>query len=153
MRKISRLLLLGLFISMSAQAQDIKIAFMGPLTGGAAFIGQEMIGFSKAAVAIFNEETGLNVQIVEGDTEINPDVGRIVAERIAADDSVLVVIGPAGSQVCESTQPIFEKAGLAHITPLAPLPASLTPAQPPFSVPFPTMPTRVKPSSAFGSVT
>ncbi|MEZ4608366.1 MAG: ABC transporter substrate-binding protein [Deinococcales bacterium] len=94
MRKISRLLLLGLFISMSAQAQDIKIAFMGPLTGGAAFISQEMIGFSKAAVAIFNEETGLNVQIVEGDTEINPDVGRIVAERIAADDSVLVVIGP-----------------------------------------------------------
>ena len=68
-------------------------------------------------VDLFNERTGLSVEIVEGDTEINPDTGRIVAEQFAADPDIYVVVGPAGSQVCESTQPVFEEAGLAHITP------------------------------------
>ncbi|MEX1020230.1 MAG: branched-chain amino acid ABC transporter substrate-binding protein [Litorilinea sp.] len=94
----------------------INIGFMGPLTGGAAFIGTEQIGFARVAVDIFNERTGLNVQLVEGDTEINADVGRIVAERLIADESIVAVIGPAGSQVCESTMPIFEAAGVAHVT-------------------------------------
>lgn len=95
----------------------IGLGYMGPLTGGAAFIGTEQSGFAQVAVDLFNERTGLNVQIIEGDTEINADVGRIVAERFVADDSIVVVVGPAGSQVCESTMPIFEAAGLAHLTP------------------------------------
>ena len=96
---------------------DIKIGFMGPLTGGAAFLGQEQLNFAKTAVQLFNEKTGFNVQVAEGDTEINPDTGKIVAERFIADDSILAVVGPAGSQVCEATQPVFEAAGMVHITP------------------------------------
>lgn len=96
---------------------DIKIGFMGPLTGGAAFLGQEQLNFAKVVTQIFNEETGYNVQVVEGDTMINPDEGKIVAERFIADDSIYAVVGPAGSQVCEATQPVFAEAGLAHITP------------------------------------
>ena len=95
----------------------IKVAVLAPLTGGAAFIGQEILGFANVTVELFNERTGLNVEIVEGDTEINPDVGKIVAEQVSADPDIYVVIGPAGSQVCESTQPVFAEAGLAHITP------------------------------------
>lgn len=101
----------------SSAAETIKIGYMGPLTGPASFVGQEQQGFVEAAVQIFNEETGLNVEIVADDTEINPDTGRIVAERLAADAEILAVVGPAGSQVCESTQPIFAAAGLAHVTP------------------------------------
>ena len=96
---------------------DIKIAYIGPLTGGAAFLGQEQLNFVKVATELFNEETGYNVQIVEGDDLINPDEGKIVAERIIADDSILAVVGPAGSQVCESTQPLFQEANMVHITP------------------------------------
>ncbi|HXW01037.1 MAG TPA: ABC transporter substrate-binding protein [Anaerolineae bacterium] len=96
---------------------DIKIGFAGPLTGGAAFLGQEQLNFAKVAVSLFNEETGLNVQLVEGDDMMSPDEGKIVAERFVADPSILAVVGPAGSQICESTQPIFADAGLTHITP------------------------------------
>ena len=79
-------------------AQDsVKIGFLGPLTGGAAAIGQEQLGFVKVTVDIFNLRTGLNVEPIEGDTEINPDTGRIVAERLAADDAIVAVVGPAGS--------------------------------------------------------
>ncbi|MFT7586847.1 MAG: branched-chain amino acid transport system substrate-binding protein, partial [Cellvibrionaceae bacterium] len=102
---------------IEAEVGPIKIGFMGPLTGGAAFIGEEQLGFAKAVAKVFAEQTGLEIEIVEGDTEINPDTGAIVAERFAADADIIGVVGPAGSQVCESTQPIFAEAGLAHITP------------------------------------
>lgn len=108
-------LALAALLSLSF-AQEIKLAFMGPLTGGAAFIGQEALGFTRVVIDAFNERTGLDVQLVEGDTEINADTGRIVAERLAADDAVVVVVGPMGSQVCEATQPIFQDAGLAQVT-------------------------------------
>jgi branched-chain amino acid transport system substrate-binding protein len=94
----------------------IKIGFMGPLTGGAAFLGTEQQGFAQVTVDIFNERTGLNVQLVAEDTELNPDIARTVAERLAADPEIVAVVGPAGSQECESTKPIFAEAGLAHLT-------------------------------------
>ncbi len=116
----------------------IKIGFLGPLTGGAAFIGQEQLGFAQVTVDLFNEETGLNVEIRAEDDEINPDVGKVVAERVAADADVLVVIGPAGSQVCESTQPVFEAAGLAHLTPSCTRTTLTDPGTPTFFRPIPT---------------
>lgn len=95
----------------------IKIGVMGPLTGGAAFLGQEQLNFAKSQIALFNEEMGYNIEVVEGDTMINADEGKIVAERFVADGDIYAVVGPAGSQVCEATQPVFEEAGMAHITP------------------------------------
>ncbi len=117
---------------------DIKIAFLGPLTGGAAFLGQEQLNFAKTATQLFNEKTGFNVQVVEGDTMINPDEGKIVAERFVADDSILAVVGPSGSQVCEATQPVFAEAGLAHITPSCTRISLTEPGTPTFFRPIPT---------------
>lgn len=117
---------------------DIKIGFMGPLTGGAAFLGQEQLNFAKVATQLFNERTGFNVQVVEGDTMINPDQGKIVAERFIADDSIYAVVGPAGSQVCEAVQPVFAEAGLTHITPSCTRISLTDPGTPTFFRPVPT---------------
>ncbi len=116
----------------------IKVAFLGPLTGGAAFIGQEQLGFAQVTAELFSAETGINIEIVEGDTEINPDTGKIVAEQVAADDEVLVVVGPAGSQVCEATQPVFADAGLAHLTPSCTRTTLTDPGTATFFRPIPT---------------
>ncbi len=94
----------------------VKLGFMGPLTGGAASLGQEQLGYAKAAVEIFNEKSGMKVELVEIDTELNPDTAKTQAERLAADPEVMVVVGPAGSQECEATKPVFQKASLVHIT-------------------------------------
>jgi branched-chain amino acid transport system substrate-binding protein len=115
----------------------IKIGVMAPLTGGAAFLGQEQLNFAKVAVQLFNERTGFNVQVVEGDDMINPDEGKIVADRFVADDAILGVIGPAGSQVCEATQPVFEAAGLTHITPSCTRVSLTAPGTPTFFRPIP----------------
>ncbi|MEM7127808.1 MAG: ABC transporter substrate-binding protein [Chloroflexota bacterium] len=101
----------------AASNKPIKIGFIGPLTGDGAFIGNEMLGFAKVVTEMYSEQTGLTFEIVEGDTRIDADAGRIVAERFAADEQILGVIGPAVSQVCEATQPIFDKATLVHLTP------------------------------------
>ena len=100
----------------AAGAQTIKIGLMSPLTGGAAFLGQEQKGFAQVAIEIFNERTGMKIQLVEGDTELNPDTAKTIADRLVSDADVMVVVGPAGSQECEATKPIFAKAGLAHLT-------------------------------------
>ncbi len=119
-------------------AVAIKIGFMGPLTGGAAFLGQEGAGFAKVAVQLFNERTGYNVEVVEGDTQINPDTGKIVAERFVANDSIYAVVGPMGSQVCEATQPVFEEASVVHITPSCTRVSLTDPGTATFFRPIPT---------------
>lgn len=122
----------------ATEGATVKIAFMGPLTGGAAFIGTEMLGFAQAVAAIYSEQTGLDIQIVEGDTEINPDVGRIVAESMAADAEIIGVVGPAGSQVCEAVMSIFEEAELAYMTPSCTKTDLTQPGSPVFFRPIPT---------------
>lgn len=124
--------------SAMAEVGPIQIGFMGPLTGGAAFIGQEQLGFVKVVANLVGAEYGIEIEIVEGDTEINPDTGRIVAERFAADDQIVGVVGPAGSQVCESSMPVFEEAGLAHITPSCTRTDLTEPGTPTFFRPIPT---------------
>jgi len=118
--------------------ESVTIAFMGPLTGGAGFIGQEMLGFTKAIAQIYSEQWGVEINIVEGDTEINPDTGKIVAEQLVADDAIIGVVGPAGSQVCEATQPVLEAAGLAQVTPTCTATSLTQPGTPTFFRPIPT---------------
>ncbi len=143
----SNLVLILLFLAVAGcsgrrvseeQGPVIRVGHMGPLTGGAAFLGQEQLNFTKVAVEIFNEETGLNVQVVEGDTMLSPDEGKVVAERFVEDGSILAVIGPAGSQVCDSVQPTFEAAGLPHITPSCTNPRLTNPGTSTFFRPIPT---------------
>lgn len=102
--------------SEGSAAGAIKVGFMGPLTGGAAFLGNEQRGFAQVTIELFNERTGLTVELVAEDSELNPDIARTVAERMVADPAIVAVIGPAGSQECESTKPVFAEGGLAHLT-------------------------------------
>ena len=122
----------------AAMPASITIGFMGPLTGGAAFLGQEMLGFAKAVAQIYSEQWGIEINVVEGDTEINPDTGKIVAEQFVANEAIIGVVGPAGSQVCEATQPVFAEAGLAQVTPTCTATALTQPGTPTFFRPIPT---------------
>jgi branched-chain amino acid transport system substrate-binding protein len=121
-----------------AKPDEITIAFMGPLTGGAAFIGEEILGFAEAVADLYSEEWGIPIHVVQGDTEINPDTGTIIAEQFVANDAIIGVIGPVGSQVCAATQPVFVEAGLAHVTPSCTATALTQPGTPTFFRPIPT---------------
>jgi branched-chain amino acid transport system substrate-binding protein len=102
-------------------AQDVpdvpvKIAALGPFTGPAASIGTEQLNWAKLAVADFNEATGWSVELVEGDTQLDPAIAVTVAESVIADADIYGAVGPAGSQEVEATGQMFFDARLVHIS-------------------------------------
>lgn len=96
-----------------------SIGLMAPITGGAASIGGEQLNFAKLALDTFNEQEGTSYELVEGDTQLDPGQASTVAQQFTADEDVLAVVGPAGSQEVEAVGPAFAQADLAFISPSA----------------------------------
>jgi branched-chain amino acid transport system substrate-binding protein len=132
------LVLVGLNSLVVAQDSPVKIGVMGPFTGPAASIGQEQLNWAKLAVADFNESSGWNVELVEGDTQLDPAIAVTVAESLIADEDIYGVVGPAGSQEVEATQQMFMDARLVHISGSATRPSLTTTG---FDTFFRTVPT------------
>jgi branched-chain amino acid transport system substrate-binding protein len=102
---------------------EASLAWMGPATGEVAFLGQEQLIWAQFAIDVFNEENGTSFTLVEGDTLLDPAEGATVATQLFADDSILGIVGPAGSQVVEAVAPIIDGeiayiSGSATATPL-----------------------------------
>lgn len=121
-----------------APEQMIKVGIMGPFTGPAASIGQEQLNWAKLAVADFNAATGWNVELVEGDTQIDPAIAVTIAEALISDPEIYAVVGPAGSQEVEAVAAAFVDARLAHISGSATRPSLTTSG---FDTFFRTVPT------------
>jgi len=93
-----------------------SVGVMAPITGDAASIGTEQLNFTKFAVSQYNQDNGTSFELVEGDTQLDPAQASTVAQRFVSDDSILAVIGPAGSQEVEAVGPIFTRENLGFIS-------------------------------------
>jgi branched-chain amino acid transport system substrate-binding protein len=93
-----------------------RIGVMVPVTGPAASIGEEQRNWAQLAVDRYNEEHGTQFEMVEGDTQLDPAQASTVAQQFAADDSIVAVVGPAGSQEVEAVGPIFTNAEMAFVS-------------------------------------
>ncbi|MEX2255118.1 MAG: ABC transporter substrate-binding protein, partial [Acidimicrobiia bacterium] len=93
--------------SANAGCDNPSIGFMGPITGDAAFIGKEQLGFAKYAIRKLG---GGNIKLVEGDTQLDPAQASTVGTKFHANADILAVVGPAGSQEVLAVAPIFKKA-------------------------------------------
>ena len=98
-----------------------KIAFVAPLTGPEAVVGVPMMKTVRLAVEAFRQDASLpfELQLVGFNDEADPGKARTVAERLAADESVLGVVGHKNSGPCAAAGPIYASAGLAQLTPSA----------------------------------
>ncbi|HUH15206.1 MAG TPA: ABC transporter substrate-binding protein, partial [Gaiellaceae bacterium] len=99
----------------SAAECNGSVGVMAPITGDAASIGTEQLNFTKFAVSQYNEDNGTSFELVEGDTQLDPAQASTVAQRFVSDDSILAVIGPAGSQEVEAVGPLFTRANLGFV--------------------------------------
>ena len=99
----------------------LKIGIITPLTGGAGFLGQEQLSWTRYAVATLAKPLGLKVQVVLGDTPVEkgPGEGLVVAQKMIADSRLVAVIGPATSGAAASASNALFAAGIAHISPSA----------------------------------
>lgn len=91
----------------NAGCDSPKIGFQGPITGDAAFIGKEQLGFAQYAIRKLG---GGKIKLVQQDTQLDPAQASTTATKLHADANVLAVVGPAGSQEVLAVAPIYKKA-------------------------------------------
>ena len=95
----------------------VSIGFAAPVTGPAGPLGQQMARWGKFAETRWNRAHKLDIRLVQGDTQL-PDTAQAVrvAETLASNQSVLAVVGPAGSQEVEVSTAPFRRGGVANIS-------------------------------------
>ncbi len=99
-----RRLLLGFCASVllagPATAASIKIGFVTTLTTPAAVIGNDMRDAVELALEHIGGKMGpLDVEVIYGDDEFNPQKGKQATERLVKQDNVDVVVGYIWSNV------------------------------------------------------
>lgn len=111
----------GNAVARAADA-DCRAASLGiatPLTGPAAFLGQEQLSWAQYAVAVYNKQNKTNFKIVQGDTQLSASLARTVGRQFVSNKAILGVIGPATSQAVISSAGLFKAVGLAAVSPSA----------------------------------
>jgi branched-chain amino acid transport system substrate-binding protein len=93
-----------------------SIGFEGPITGPVAVLGKEQLGFAQLALSMDNKANKTQIQIVQGDTQLDPAQATTVTQQLTSNASILAVVGPAGSQEVEAVGPLFARAGMAFIS-------------------------------------
>jgi branched-chain amino acid transport system substrate-binding protein len=94
------------------------IGVAAPLTGPAASLGQQMLGWARFYVRRYNaSHRRTKFRIVTGDTQL-PDTAQAiqVAERFASNSQILAVSGPAGSQEVQVSTAPLKNGGLGFVS-------------------------------------
>lgn len=99
-----------------ASCTNVSLGFVGPLTGPAAFLGQEQISWLRFGVQKYNKANRTRFKVAAGDTELKAPVARTVARRFVADRKIMAITGPSESQAVRVGGNLYEKAGLAAIS-------------------------------------
>ena len=103
-------------------SQPVKIGIVGPLSGSSAEQAQRIGNAVVIAVEEANAAGGLfgkPIKIEYGDDEFSRKRRRSVSQRLIDDESVLGVIGPLTSASALASGPLYQRAGLAFLTPTA----------------------------------
>ncbi len=112
-------LLVALLLGSSlATAKDtVKIAFIGPLTGGVAANGIGGRNSADLAVRLHNEDprSKYKIELVVLDDECKPNVGVQVATKAAADNSIIAGVTHYCSAVAMSTVDVYHKFGMPAV--------------------------------------
>jgi branched-chain amino acid transport system substrate-binding protein len=93
-----------------------SVGMEGPLTGPVAVLGQEQLHFAELALLSDNLRNKTKITLVQGDTQLNPAQATTVTQQFTANNKIVAVVGPAGSQEVEAVGPLMARAGLAFIS-------------------------------------
>ena len=107
--------------SAAAQAQEVKIGHVAPLTGGIAHLGKDNENGARLAVEEANAAKikidGKDVKFVllAEDDQADPKVGTTVAQKLV-DAKVVGVVGHLNSGTSIPASPIYNQAGIPVIS-------------------------------------
>jgi branched-chain amino acid transport system substrate-binding protein len=105
--------------AMPVDVCEATVGFMGPITGPVAFIGEVQLNWFNFALDTWNEETGYDFQMVEGDNQFDTAQSATLAQQFLDDASILAAVGPAGSDQVDAAGAVYE-AGDPNFTFISP---------------------------------
>lgn len=84
-----------LLLSASASAEEpVKIGFISTFSGPSGQLGQELLdGFNLGIKSVGGKLGGRTVEVIKGDDQAKPDVGRQLADKMIESDRVQVITG------------------------------------------------------------
>jgi branched-chain amino acid transport system substrate-binding protein len=104
----------------AATKKVVKLAYMGPLTGSAAALGQDQIPGAIWAIDQYNRTNPkTKIELVKADAQCDGTVAANVAPGVAADKAIIGVIGTACSGEARNSFPAYKAAGLTMVAPSA----------------------------------
>src|SRR3954469_1122059 len=93
----------------SVSCKKATVAVMAPLSGPAAWIGQEQLHWAQFAVFLNNQTRGATkVSLQSFDTQLDDTLAATQSAKIAATGPVLAVVGPAVSDEASAASPAFQ---------------------------------------------
>lgn len=96
----------------------IVIGYMLTVSGPTAFLGQDSVGGIELAISEWDGELlGRDIELIGEDSLCSAEGGQAAAQRIAADETVLGIIGTSCSSSAAAGLPIISEAGLVMISP------------------------------------
>src|SRR6201986_846056 len=97
---------LGHITTAQAEGPPIKVGFISTLSGSSSLLGIEIQdGFNLALKETGNTLGGRPVEVIVGDDQASPDVGKQLADKMVKRDHVNFITGIVYSQVLMAVVP------------------------------------------------
>lgn len=120
------------FPIVSSAAEPIFIGLSAPLNGQYSEYGNAIQRGVDIALERINEAGGIEgrpVEVIVGDSRGLPKVAQRVARRLASNQRIVAVIGNVTDSCALAAQPIYRRAGIVQLSPVASHP-SFAPGSP-----------------------
>ncbi len=106
------------------EPQEIKIAMLGPLTGGASKYGVEVRNGVQLAISHLNQrQSNYRYTLVALDDQADPSLAEQRAQELVARKEILAVVGSVTTPTTLVAGEIFQEGGLPAVSPSATGPA------------------------------
>jgi branched-chain amino acid transport system substrate-binding protein len=104
-----------------AQSRALKVGVLLPRTGVQGFIGQSCQKGADLAPEVLKQMLGVDVELMNADTETNVDVARTRAERLIQ-EGAHVLVGPFDSGAASAIAQVAEQRGVPFMINIAAAP-------------------------------
>ncbi|MFI5400422.1 MAG: ABC transporter substrate-binding protein [SAR324 cluster bacterium] len=104
----------------SAAAEDLRIGFVAPLSGGFAQAGRDMQnGFNLYVEEQQGRFAGAQVKVIYEDTQGSPPTAVTMAQKLIEQDKVQIILGGIPATEGYALAPVTTRGGVPYVVPVA----------------------------------